>query len=152
MLISLATRRSFLLAVTAMLAVSPAVARDKEVWTNFWGLALNGYDPVAYFTEGRPVEGASEHAAEWNGAEWRFASAANREAFLADPEKYAPQFGGYCAWAVSRGYTASTDPDAWEIVGDKLYLNYSLSVRDQWRQDRAGNIAKGERNWPKVLE
>ena len=145
------SRRGLIVAGAAALIAVPATAKEAEVWTDFWGLALRGHDPVAYFTEGRPVEGSSDHAAEWNGAEWRFVSAENRAKFLENPDKYAPQFGGYCAWAVSRGYTASTDPEAWEIVGDKLYLNYSLSVRDQWRQDRAGNIAKGERNWPKVL-
>ncbi len=112
------------------------------------GKAIRGYDPVAYFTEGRPVEGSGEFTAEWMGATWRFASAANRDAFQADPGRYAPQYGGYCAWAVSQGYTASIDPEAWRIVGDKLYLNYSKSVQGRWEKDIPGNIAKGDRNWP----
>jgi len=122
-----------------------------EVYTSRRGGAIRGTDPVAYFTEGKPVPGSREFTAEWQGAEWRFASAGNRDLFLADPEAYAPQYGGYCAWAVAQGYTASTVPEAWEIVDGKLYLNYSLGVREQWRQDIPGNIRKGDANWPGVL-
>jgi YHS domain-containing protein len=91
---------------------------------SFTGTAIEGYDPVAYFNEGRPVEGKSEFSQEWMDATWYFASAENRDLFAADPEKYAPQYGGYCAWAVSQGYTANIDPQAWKVVDDKLYLNY----------------------------
>jgi hypothetical protein len=84
------------------------------------------------------------------GAQWRFASAANRDAFSADPGKYAPQYGGYCAWAVSQGYTAEIDPDAWRVESGKLYLNYSKSVQATWAKDVPGNIAKGDRNWPEL--
>jgi YHS domain-containing protein len=107
---------------------------------------------VAYFTEGEPVEGSADHELEWNGATWRFASTANLAAFQADPEAFAPQFGGYCAWAVSQGYTASTDPTAWRVVDGKLYLNYSHNIQRRWEQDVPGNIAKGDANWPKVLD
>ena len=82
------------------------------------------------------------------GAAWRFANAANRDAFAADPEAYAPQFGGYCAWAVSEGYTASTVPEAWRIVDGKLYLNYSRRIQSRWERDIPGNIARGTANWP----
>lgn len=116
------------------------------------GIALGGTDPVAYFTEGRPVPGDPAITFDWKGATWRFASAANRDAFAADPARYAPAYGGWCAWAVSRGYTAPTDPAAWRIVGGRLYLNYSLEVRARWEKDVPGNIAKADRNWPKVLE
>lgn len=148
---SLLRRRAFICGSVAALAslstAAPALAGD-AVWTNFWGLAIRGYDPVAYFTEGKPVEGLKEHEIEWRGAKWRFASAENRAKFEADPEAYAPQYGGHCAWAVANGYTASTVPEAWEIVDGKLYLNYSLGVRDTWRQDIPGNIRKGDANWP----
>lgn len=150
-MITTPTRRTVLLAGAAIAVASPAAAKEPEYWTNFWGHAIRGYDPVAYFTEGQPVEGSSDHELEWRGAAWRFASAANKAAFAAAPESYAPQFGGYCAWAVSQGYTASVVPEAWDIVEGKLYLNYSINVQSQWRQDRAGNIARGERNWPGVL-
>lgn len=114
-----------------------------------WGKAIDGYDPVAYFTEGKPREGSSQFTHKWMGATWRFASAKNRDAFAASPEKYAPQYGGYCAWAVSQGYTASTDPNAWKIVDGKLYLNYSLGVQRQWEQGGIPKlIQQGDANWP----
>lgn len=115
------------------------------------GIAIDGTDPVAYFTEGRPVPGQAEFTYAWKGATWRFASAAHRDAFAADPEAYAPQFGGYCAWAVAEGYVASTVPEAWRIVDGKLYLNYSRRIQRRWERDIAGNIARGRANWPKVL-
>lgn len=133
--------------------VGPAAAAEDPVYTGtFSNLAVSGYDPVAYFTEGKPVEGSGDLEYDWNGATWRFANPANLQAFRADPESYAPQYGGYCAWAVSQGYTASSDPDAWRIVGGKLYLNYSRSVQETWQQDIPGNIAKADKNWPAVLE
>lgn len=112
------------------------------------GLAIGGYDPVAYFTDEKPVLGDPAHSLEWRGAVWRFKDAANKRSFEADPAKYAPRYGGYCAWAVSQGYTASTDPDAWSIVDGKLYLNYSKTVRLRWGLDKVGNIADADRNWP----
>jgi len=115
------------------------------------GVAIDGTDPVAYFTEGKPVAGDPALTHEWMGSTWRFASAENRDRFVANPAAYAPQYGGYCAWAVSRGYTASTVPEAWEIVEGKLYLNYSLRVKKHWSQDIPGNIARGDANWPDVL-
>jgi hypothetical protein len=116
------------------------------------GLAIEGYDPVAYFTDGKPVAGRPglEHA--WQGATWRFASAEHRDLFAADPGKYAPQYGGYCAYAVAKGKTATIDPEAWSIVDGKLYLNYSLKIRATWEEDIPGYIAKADRNWPALLE
>lgn len=143
-----------LLAAFTLLAATAAPSAAKEpVYQSFLGgTAINGYDPIAYFEEGRPVEGSSDFTHDWNGATWRFASAENRDRFAADPAAYAPQYGGYCAWAVSQGYTASTDPDAWRIVDGKLYLNYSKSVQAQWEENIPANIASGDANWPKVLE
>jgi YHS domain-containing protein len=114
-------------------------------------VALHGHDAVAYFTEGRPVKGSREFEYEWNGATWRFSSKANRDAFVAMPEKYAPQFGGYCAYAVSQGYTADVDPEAFSVVGGRLYLNYSKSVKEKWDTDQRGYIEKGNANWPKII-
>ena len=139
-----------LLAVILGLVAGGAAALE-PVFSTSSGGAIRGYDPVAYFTEGRPVEGKSAHRFEWMGATWSFASAENRAAFEADPEKYAPRYGGYCAWAVSRGYTASIVPEAWRIVDGALYLNYSLSVRERWAKDIPGNIARAEVNWPRLL-
>ena len=135
------------LAALAILGTSGLAAASEVVFSS-WGKAIRGYDPVAYFTEGRPVEGDSDYTAEYMDATWRFASAENKALFVANPEKYAPQFGGYCAWAVSQGETASIDPEAWDIVDGKLYLNYSKSVKARWSRDIPGNIRKGEANWP----
>jgi YHS domain-containing protein len=98
------------------------------------------------------VKGSSQFKHEWKGATWRFASAANRDAFAAAPEKFAPQYGGYCAYGVANGYTVSTVPEAWTVVDGKLYLNYSLGVQADWRKDPSGYIRKANANWPKALE
>ena len=141
-----------LLAVGLLLG-QPAAAGQQPIYSGTpGGLAVSGYDAVAYFTDGRPVDGSEAYRFEWQGAVWRFVSQANLDRFKADPATYAPQFGGYCAWAVSRGYTASADPQAWRIVDGKLYLNYDLEVKKTWEEDVPGNIAKGEANWPTVLD
>jgi YHS domain-containing protein len=134
-------------AATGVAAKQPAVYADIVK-----GVAVGGYDPVAYFTEKKPVKGSTEFTLEHDGATWRFASAANRDAFKVEPAKYAPQYGGYCAWAVASGYTAKGDPEAWTVTNGKLYLNYNKTVRKTWEQDIPGNVAKGDANWPKVLE
>ncbi len=150
--------RSLLLSLVAGLAIlagtlPPVSAAAKEpVYQSFLGTAIDGTDPVAYFTEGRPVEGSSDFTYDWNGATWRFASAENRDRFAAEPARYAPQYGGYCAWAVSQGYTASTDPEAWRIVDGKLYLNYDRGVQKRWEADIPRHISSANRNWPKVLD
>jgi hypothetical protein len=123
-----------------------------QVNTDASGLALHGYDAVAYFSDGKPVEGSATFEHQWNGATWRFVSAANRDRFAQDPGAYAPQFGGYCAWAVSRNYTADIDPAAFDIVNGKLFLNYSKLVRLRWKVDRAENIRKADHNWPRLTQ
>ncbi len=143
------TIRSLILA--AALAATPALAQKPEVFADA-GAAIRGYDPVAYFTEGKPVRGEAQHAHQWNGATWRFASRQNRDAFAAAPEKYAPQYGGYCAYGVANGYTVSTVPEAWTVRDGKLYLNYSTGVRRKWLEDPDGYIRKADTNWPKALE
>src|SRR5687767_13722343 len=114
------------------------------------GEAIHGYDPVAYFKENKPVKGNDQFTYTWKGAKWKFSSAQNLKDFKADPEKYAPQFGGYCAYGVSDDHKASTSPDAWTIVNGKLYLNYDTDVRKLWNEDQQGHIEKANRNWPKV--
>lgn len=114
------------------------------------GIAIKGFDPVAYFTEGRPVAGSPDHAASHEGATFLFASAANRDRFLADPGRYAPRYGGFCAFGTARGYKADTQPEAFSIVGDRLYLNYNLAVREEWSKDIPGQIAKADARWPEV--
>lgn len=112
------------------------------------GVAIQGYDPVAYFQAGEPQRGSMEHATEWGGATWYFASAENLELFESDPERYAPQFGGYCAWAAAQGYVAGIDPRAWTIHEGMLYLNFSQGVKRRFERDLSGHIASAERNWP----
>ncbi|MDH3468110.1 MAG: YHS domain protein [Gammaproteobacteria bacterium] len=144
--------RKFIGLYCFFLVTFPANAGEPPVFTSGGEDAIRGYDPVAYFTERRPVVGSTEIVYQWNGATWRFANSDNRDAFAANPEQFAPQYGGYCAYAVSRGYTAKTEPEAWSIVDNKLYLNYSLGVRKRWQRDMPGNIKKGDANWPNVLE
>ncbi len=142
-----------LMAAVFLLAMPVAALAKSKINQSFIGaVAIEGADPVAYFTDKKTVKGSPEYSHRWKGGQWRFKNAANRDAFAAEPEKYAPQFGGYCAWAVSRGYTADIDPEAWTVHKGKLYLNYSKGVRDEWTKDIPGNIAKGENNWPKVLD
>lgn len=115
------------------------------------GIAIRGADPVAYFTDDAYVAGSSEFTHDWNGATWQFASAENRDRFAANPDAYAPQYGGFCAWAVSQGYTAEIDPEAWNIVDGQLYLNFNRSIQNRWSRDIPGNIAQADQNWPGVL-
>ncbi len=146
------TRRRALAALAAACALPrAALARTPRIYAED-GVAVDGTDVVAYFTEGRPVSGSPDITHDWNGATWRFSSRENRDAFAADPAKYAPQFGGYCAWAVSEGYTASTTPEAWKIVDGRLYLNYSRRIQRRWERNIPRHIASGNANWPKVLD
>ncbi len=123
----------------------------EPVYQTWRGGAIDGYDPVAYFTEGKARKGAPEHAYEWNGATWHFASAANLDAFRLEPERYAPRYGGYCAWAVGHAYTARPDPQAWHVADGKLYLNFSPEVQEKWLEKKAELIQSGARNWPAVI-
>lgn len=127
-----------------------AAAQKAEIFADSAG-AIRGYDPVAYFAEGRPVKGLREFSHQWQGATWRFASAQNRERFAADPRKFAPQYGGYCAYGVANNYAVSVDPAAWRIVDGKLYLNYSKGVQADWNRDIPGYIGKADANWPGAL-
>ncbi len=127
----------------------PASALDPTFTAD--GAAIRGYDPVAYFTQGEPTPGNPAFSHAYEGATWHFATEAHRDMFAADPAKFAPQYGGYCAWAASRNYVASTDPEAWEIVDDKLYLNFSKLIHARWTIGKRKNIEKGDVNWPGLL-
>jgi len=116
------------------------------------GIGIQGYDPVAYFTEKSAVEGSKDNAASYKGVTYLFASEANKAAFAKDPEKYVPQFGGFCAWAVSQGYTAKIDPEAFQIVDGRLLLQYSPKIRDRFNQDTKGNLEQADANWPGLVE
>lgn len=115
-------------------------------------VAIKGYDPVAYFKQNKAVEGSKEYEAQWMGATWRFSSAANLQTFQQEPERFAPQYGGYCAFAVAKDSLAGIDPEQFTIVDDKLYLNYSAKIQKQWLADRDAFIEKADTNWPGVLD
>ena len=138
------------LAAPALLIARPALARESEVYQE-GGIAIDGSDPVGYFTQNGPVRGKPDFTVQYKGATWRFADQGSADAFAANPSAYEPQFGGYCAWAVSRGYTASTVPEAWTIHNDKLYLNFSRRIRRKFERNLEENIARAEANWPQVL-
>ncbi len=148
------TRRTtlgFLAATPAAFALYPdmASARESEIFKN--PIAINAIDPVAYFQQQKPVAGSANHKVRWKGAEWRFSNAEDAAKFAAEPVAYAPIFGGYCAFAASRGYLAPTVPEAWTIYDRKLYLNANLRAQKLWRKDIPGNIAAGLSNWPGIL-
>lgn len=130
-----------------------AIAAKAPIYTPaFSDVAMGGYDTVAYFTQGKPVEGKDAFSTTYKGATFRFSSAANLAKFKANPASYAPQYGGYCAWAMANGYTAKGDPKQWKIVGGKLYLNYNADIQSKWVKDIPGLIRKGDANWPGVLK
>ena len=133
----------------SLLPVVSAWADSGQVFSTRDG-AIRGFDPVAYHTEQKPVKGSKDFTFDYKGATWRFSSAENLELFRADPERYAPAYGGYCAFGMSRGYAVDTDPRAFTIVDGTLYLNHNLSVRRTWSKDIPGNIAKADANWPSV--
>lgn len=117
----------------------------------FGGVAIEGYDPVAYFTEGRPMKGSEDYSLEWLGAVWQFANAEHRDLFAQTPLKYAPQYGGHCSAGVAFGEnTINIDPEAWSIVDGKLYLQYSKAGVEEWERHREEWIARAEENWPEV--
>jgi hypothetical protein len=149
---TLFVRFTFALGLLAAGIVAGAAAYQRSpVNVSRGDVALQGFDPVAYWTSGQPTPGSPSFEHRWNNAVWRFATTENREQFAKDPARYAPEFGGYCAYAVSRGYTADIDPNAWRIVDGRLYLNYSKRVQKRWEEDVPGNIAKGRQNWAGVL-
>jgi hypothetical protein len=144
---------ALLLPAAAAVMARPALAAAPEIYTGrLSSVALGGYDAVAYFTEARPVEGLRRHEMRWKGATWRFASERNLEAFRAAPDRHAPQYGGYCAWAVgARNVLAPGDGRYWAVVDGRLFVNYDAGVQRDWLVDVPGFIAAADRNWPSVL-
>ncbi|GAB1623959.1 YHS domain-containing (seleno)protein [Agarivorans albus] len=138
--------------ILALLFVSGYSFAADPIYTSWFNnLAIKGYDSVAYFTENKPVEGKESFEYEWQGATWRFSSAENLAMFKAEPEKYAPQYGGYCAYAVAKGKTASIEPEQFTVLDGKLYLNYNASVQQKWTANRDDFIVSADKNWPAVL-
>jgi YHS domain-containing protein len=144
----LSTSWRSLVVTSALLLVVGADLLAQKVNQSWTGVGAKGYDVVAYFTDQQPVKGNPRFEHVHGDVTYRFASTSHRDAFAKEPARYLPQFGGFCAWAVSRNYTADVDPTAWRIVDGKLYLNYNASVQAKWAEDVNGNIAKGQANWP----
>lgn len=146
-------RRLLLFALAALTASATVSAAEKSLLNvDKEGVALQGYDPVAFFTVKAPVKGSPSFTSEYHGATYRFHSAKNKAAFDADPAKYEPQFGGYCAFGVSRGRLVEIDVTATQIVDGRLLLQYSPGVRDDFNKDAAGNLKKADATWPKLVE
>jgi YHS domain-containing protein len=137
--------------VSAPGAMTPAT--DKKVLVNLdsQGVALGGYDPVAYFTDARPVKGDPKIRSTRGGAVYTFASVEHKAAFDADPAKYEPQFGGYCAYAASIDKVSLIDPNYWEIIDGRLILQHNQKAWDLWHRDAAGNLVKADKNWPGLV-
>jgi len=120
--------------------------------TDSSGVAIKGYDTVAYFTERKAIKGNPEFAYTWNDARWQFANANHQEQFAGDPERYAPQFGGFCANGLTMNKVVPADPEQWTIVDDKLYLKYSSSARENWRENKVSKIGQANDNWTNYLK
>lgn len=127
---------------------SAAVQATEHIYTGYFNnKAVDGHDVIAYFELQKPVKGSSKYTLEYKGADWYFSTQANLDKFKANPTNYAPQYGGYCAWAMSNGKTAPGNPPFWTIYNDKLYLNYDQNVLDTWRADKDGFIKKADAQW-----
>lgn len=131
---------------------APAVAAPAVYVPKGHEVALGGYDPVAYFTDSKALKGDPAFTQQWKGATFQFASADHRDRFAADPARYAPQYGGYCAWAVAHGALASGDPQQWTIHDGKLYLNYNADIRARWTADIPRYVSQADSHWPGVLD
>lgn len=152
-------RRAFLAASAALVVAGAgyyffgagSTVNAGEIFTGKTpGVAINGYDVVAYHTQEKPVEGSKDHCYSWSGVDWHFSSAENRSLFAGNPQKYAPQYNGFCAFAVAHGQTAKTEPDSFSIVNGKLYLNYDQNIKKRWEGDKDNFIVAADKNWPEL--
>jgi YHS domain-containing protein len=141
--------KKMLLIVLVSLSSLALHAQKAEVFSKD-GVAINGYDAVAYFTKSQPVKGDKKFLLVWNNATWYFASQEDLNLFQASPEKYAPQYGGYCAYGLSENHKAPTKPEAWSIVNGKLYLNYNLDIKQDWQKNTGERIKKADAYWPAI--
>jgi YHS domain-containing protein len=144
--------KAFFLALLLLVAM-PAMAQTKKLLNlDKNGIAIKGYDPVAFFTQNKPVKGNPQFASDYNGARYLFASAEDKATFDANPGKYEPQFGGFCAYGVSQGHTASIKIDTFQIVDGRLLFNYDLDVKKEFQKDTQGNLKKADQNWPGIVQ
>ncbi len=141
-----------LLSFTLLIAFTSLAQAQTPAYCNQNGVAIKGYDAVAYFKDSAAIAGNKQFSYTWQNTEWYFKNQANLDAFKAAPEKYAPQFGGYCAYGVSQDHKSPTDPTAFTILNNKLYLNYNPKVKTLWMKNTSGNIEKAETNWPALKD
>ena len=144
-------KRFLIIAALTFITAIQTYAQQSEIFAP-GGKAIKGYDPVAFFKESKPVKGSEKFQYKWKDATWFFSSNENLEAFKTDPEKYAPQYGGYCAYGTSQGHKAPTQTDTWSVVNDKLYFNYNDKVKELWTKDQANLIKVADEKWPEVKE
>ena len=144
-------KRKLISILTVCIISVTAHAQSSEIFKTADG-AIRGYDPVSYFKGGTPVKGKDDFKYTWNGADWHFSSQNNLDSFMANPDRFAPAFGGYCAYGMAGGHKAPTDPEAWTIVDGKLYFNYNKQVLGMWRKDQPGYINKANKNWPAIKD
>jgi YHS domain-containing protein len=142
---------SLLMTFLVIIANSCAHKKTTEIFTTA-SQAIGGYDPVSYFTESKPVKGNEEFSYKWKDATWLFSSKENLDLFTANPENYAPQYGGWCAYGCSNGRKATIDPNIWTIVDGKLYLNHSAEVKEKWMKEQKQRIEQADKNWPAVRD
>ena len=144
--------RSIVFSLALSLSISvAAIAQTSEVYQKD-GIAINGYDAVAFFTEKMPVKGDRQFKYSYKNVDWLFSSSDNKELFKTSPEKYAPQYGGYCAFGTADGHKAPTQVNTWTIADDKLYFNYNMKVKDMWIKNMQPNIEKADKNWPTIKD
>ncbi len=143
--------KSTVLTTLLFVMVTSCSHKKPEIYSSS-SVAIGGYDPVAYFTESKPVKGNREFSYDWKNANWLFSSKQNLDSFASNPEKFAPQYGGWCAFACSKGRKATTDPNAWSIVDGKLYLNNSLKVQEKWLLNQNESIGQADKNWPAIKD
>lgn len=141
-------KQQFLFSICLLLAAAGTATGQQSSYYAPKGIALGGYDVVAYFASGKPVKGVEGFATKWSDATWYFSSRANLDSFVLSPERYAPQYGGYCAYGTAFGHKSPTQPDAWAIINNKLYLNYNLGVKQRWEQNRLALIDSADKKWP----
>ncbi len=134
-----------------LICLGTSLTQKPQIYSTKAG-AIKGYDPVAYFKQDQPVKGSEDYSYEWMEATWYFSSKENLDAFKESPEAYAPQYGGYCAYAISQGYTARIEPEAWKIVDGKLYLNYNQQIKKKWEANETEFIESADKNWPGVIK
>ncbi|MFT3908160.1 MAG: YHS domain-containing (seleno)protein [Ferruginibacter sp.] len=144
-------KKNILMLAFMLLTTFTLFAQKSQVFVKS-GVAINGYDPVAYFKKNKPVKGDEQFSFKWNEANWLFSSQENLDSFKMNPLKFAPQYGGYCAYGMSEGHKASTEPGAWTIVNEKLYLNYNSKVKTYWNKDQAKRIEDADKKWPELKD